>query len=162
MSIVAISEFGKMASRFVKSPVVQTTAKRQFGAQAVAKTEHVVAKPEGLKVSTLKNGLTVASIETNGPTTTLGVVVRAGSRNETYENAGVAHMLRISAGLATKNNSAFGLTRNLQQAGSGLVCTQGREHTLYSVQVNIELINTFNLCKYVNIFNASNFVSQNV
>jgi len=60
--------------------------------------------------------------------------VRAGSRNETYENAGVAHMLRISAGLATKNNSAFGLTRNLQQAGSGLVCTQGREHTLYSVQ----------------------------
>jgi len=123
-----------MASRFVKSPVVQTTAKRQFGAQAVAKTEHVVAKPEGLKVSTLKNGLTVASIETNGPTTTLGVVVRAGSRNETYENAGVAHMLRISAGLATKNNSAFGMTRNLQQAGSGLVCTQGREHTLYSVQ----------------------------
>jgi len=49
----------KMASRFV----VQTTAKRQFAAQAaVARTEHVVPKAEPLKVSTLKNGLTVASV----------------------------------------------------------------------------------------------------
>jgi len=123
-----------MASRFVKSPVVQSTAKRQYAAQAVAKTEHVVPKPEPLKVSTLKNGVTVASIENHGPVTSLGVIVRAGARNESHDNAGVSHMLRISAGLATKNNSAFGLTRNLQQAGSGLVCTQGREHTLYSVQ----------------------------
>lgn len=123
-----------MASRFVKSPVVQSTAKRQYAAQAVAKTEHVVPKPEPLKVSTLKNGVTVASIENYGPVTSLGVVVKAGARNETYDNAGISHMLRISAGLATNNNSAFGLTRNLQQAGTGLVCTQGREHTLYSLQ----------------------------
>lgn len=124
-----------MASRFVKSPVVQTTAKRQYAAQAVAKTEHVVPKPEALKVSTLKNGVIVASIENHGPVTSLGVVVKAGSRNESYENSGISHMLRVSAGLATKNNTAFGITRNLQQAGTGLVCTQGREHTLYSVQV---------------------------
>ena len=126
---------GKMASRFVKSPVVQTTSKRQFAAQAVAKTEHVVAKPEPLKVSKLKNGITVAAIENHGPIASLGVVVKAGSRNEVYADAGVSHMLRISAGLATKKNSAFGITRNLQQAGTGLLCTQGREHTLYSVQV---------------------------
>jgi ubiquinol-cytochrome c reductase core subunit 2 len=125
---------GKMASRFVKSPVVQTSAKRQYAAQAVAKTEHVIPKPEGLKVSTLKNGVTVASIENHGPVTSLGVVVKAGSRNESYENAGISHMLRVSAGLATKKNTAFGITRNLQQAGTGLVCTQGREHTLYSIQ----------------------------
>lgn len=123
-----------MASRFVKSPVVQSTAKRQYAAQAVARTEQVLAKPEPLKVSTLKNGITVASIENHGPVTTLGVVVRAGSRNESYESLGVSHMLRISAGLATKNHSYFGITRNLQQAGTGLVCTQGREHTLYSIQ----------------------------
>ena len=130
-----VSDFGKMASRFVKSPVVQSTAKRQYAAQAVARTEQVLAKPEPLKVSTLKNGITVASIENHGPVTTLGVVVRAGSRNESYESLGVSHMLRISAGLATKNHSYFGITRNLQQAGTGLVCTQGREHTLYSIQV---------------------------
>jgi len=123
-----------MASRFVKAPVVQTSAKRQFAAQAVAKTEHVVPKPEPLKVTKLKNGLTVASIENHGPISSLGVTVKAGPRNEVYADAGVAHMLRVSAGLATKNNSAFGITRNLQQAGTGLVCTQGREHTLYSIQ----------------------------
>lgn len=120
-----------MASRFV----VQTTAKRQFAAQAaVARTEHVVVKPEPLKVSSLKNGLTVASLENHGPITTLGVVVKAGPRNETYENLGLSHMLRVSAGLATKNHSAFGITRNLQQVGAGLVCTQGREHTVYTIQ----------------------------
>ena len=137
MKTVMVSEFDKMASRLVKSPVVQTTAKRQYAAQAMAKTEHVVAKPEALKVSKLKNGITVASIENHGPVTSMAVVVKAGARNETYENAGVSHMLRISAGLATKNHTAFGITRNLQQAGSGLVCTQGREHTMYSIQVYI-------------------------
>jgi len=125
-----------MATRFVKSPVVQSTTKRQFAAQAVAKSVDagVSTKAEPLKVSTLKNGITVASVENGSPITSLGVVVRAGARFESYENAGVSHMLRISAGLATKNNSAFGITRNLQQIGAGLVCTQGREHTLYSVQ----------------------------
>jgi len=123
--------FKKMASRFV----VQRTAQRQFAAQAaVARTEHVVQKAEPLKVSTLKNGLTVASIENHGPVTTLGVVVKAGPRHETYETAGVCHVLRAAAGLATKNHTAFGITRNLQQAGTGLVCTQGREHTVYTIQ----------------------------
>merc|ERR1712142_1368088 len=122
-----------MASRIVKSPAVQT--KRQFAAQAaVAKSERELVKAEPLKVSTLKSGLTVASIENHSPVTTLGVVVKAGSRNETYDNAGVSHALRIAAGLGTKNNSAFGICRNLQQAGASMVCTQGREHTLYTVQ----------------------------
>merc|ERR1712106_985493 len=120
-----------MASRIVKSPTVQTTAKRQFAAQAaVAKSERELVKSEPLKVSTLKNGLNVASIENHSPVTTLGVIIKSGSRNEGYENAGISHSLRIAAGLATKNNSAFGTCRNLQQAGASMVCTQGREHTL--------------------------------
>jgi len=124
-----------MASRIVKSPAVQTTAKRQFAAQAaVAKSEREIVKAEPLKVSTLKSGLNVASIENHGPVTTLGVVVKAGSRDETYENSGIAHALRIAAGLSTKNKTAFGICRNLQQAGATMVCTQGREHTLYTIQ----------------------------
>merc|ERR1712123_215378 len=124
-----------MASRIVKSPTVQTTAKRQFAAQAaVAKSERELVKSEALKVSTLKNGLNVASIENHSPVTTLGVIIKSGSRNEGYDNAGISHALRIAAGLATKNNSAFGICRNLQQAGASMVCTQGREHTLYTVQ----------------------------
>ena len=68
-----------MASRIVKSPAVQTTAKRQFAAQAaVAKSERELVKAEPLKVSTLKSGLNVASIENHSPVTTLGVVVKVG------------------------------------------------------------------------------------
>lgn len=125
-----------MASRIVKSPVVQQNAKRQFAAQAaLAKTpEPAVAKAEPLKMTTLKNGLTVASIENHGPITTLGIVLKSGARNETYENLGASHALRSAAGLATKNNSQFGITKNLQQVGASLVCTQGREHTMYTIQ----------------------------
>ena len=66
-----------MASRIVKSPTVQTTAKRQFAAQAaVAKSERELVKSEALKVSTLKNGLNVASIENHSPVTTLGVIIK--------------------------------------------------------------------------------------
>merc|ERR1712112_676467 len=124
-----------MASRIVKSPAVQATAKRQFAAQAsVAKTERELVKSEPLKVSTLSNGLTIASIENHSPVTTLGVVIKAGSRNETYDNLGVSHALRVASGLATKKNTAFGMVRNLQQVGGNMSCTQGREHTLYAVQ----------------------------
>ena len=71
-----------MASRIVKSPAVQTTAKRQFAAQAaVATSERELVKAEALKVSTLKNGLNVASIENHSPITTLGVVVKVSRFN---------------------------------------------------------------------------------
>merc|ERR1739838_652218 len=117
------------------SPAVQTTAKRQFAAQAaVARSERELVKAEPLKVSTLKNGLNVASIENHSPITTLGVILKAGSRSETHDNAGISHSLRIAAGLGTKTKTAFSICRNLQQVGASMVATQGREHTLYTVQ----------------------------
>jgi len=123
-----------MASRIVKSPAVQTTARRQYAQAAVARTEREFVKSEALKVSTLPNGLTVASIENHSPVTTLGVAIKAGSRNESYDNAGISHALRIASGLATKKNTAFTICRNVQQVGGSMSCTQGREHTVYSVQ----------------------------
>merc|ERR1712209_404160 len=123
-----------MASRIVKSPSVQATAKRQFAQAAVARTEREFVKAEPLKVSTLPNGLTVASIENHSPVTTLGVVIKAGARNEGHDNAGVSHALRIASGMATKKNTAFNICRNIQQVGGNMSCTQGREHTLYAVQ----------------------------
>eukprot|EP00088_Acartia_fossae_P020155 TRINITY_DN21814_c0_g1_i4.p1 TRINITY_DN21814_c0_g1~~TRINITY_DN21814_c0_g1_i4.p1 ORF type:complete len:446 (-),score=115.99 TRINITY_DN21814_c0_g1_i4:123-1460(-) len=123
-----------MASRIVKSPSVQATAKRQFAAQAVATTERELVKAEPLKVSTLSNGLTVASLENHSPVSTIGVVIKAGSRNETYETAGVSHALRVASGLSTKRNTSFAICKNVQQVGGAISCTQGREHTLYAVQ----------------------------
>jgi len=121
-----------MVGRLV-SPALQ--ASRSFAAQAaVAQAERELVRAEPMKISTLKSGLSVASVETFSPVATLGVVVKAGSRNEEYSNAGISHTLRVTAGLGTKTNSAFGICRNLQQVGARLQCTQGREHTLYTVQ----------------------------
>jgi hypothetical protein len=80
----------------------------------------------------------VASIENHALVTTLAeglvVAVKAGSRNEDYAGLVLSHALRIATGLATKNNSAFGIFHNLQQAGATLQCTQDHEHMLYNVQ----------------------------
>jgi len=103
-------------------------------AAALAKAEPKAVATEPLKVSSLKSGLTVASLDNGNPIVTLGVVVKAGARNETYETLGLSHTLRAAAGLSTKKNSAFGICRNLQQTGASLSCTQGREHTLYTIQ----------------------------
>ena len=54
----------------------QASTRRQFASQAVAKTERERVKAEPLKVSTLSNGLTVASLENHSPVTTLGVVIK--------------------------------------------------------------------------------------
>jgi len=113
-----------------------SSSSRQMAAQAaVAKSEPKTIESEPLKVSSLANGLTVASVDENSPVTTLGVVVKAGSSNESYDNAGASHVLRVVSGMTTQTNSSFGICRNLQQLGASLTCTQGREHTLYTVQV---------------------------
>lgn len=60
---------------------------------------------------------------------------RAGSRYETAENLGASHLLRIAAGLSTKNATGFAITRNLQQVGGTLSCTSDRETVAYNVEI---------------------------
>lgn len=52
-----------------------------------------------LQVSKLPNGLVIASLENYSPLSSVGVFVKAGSRYETEENQGVAHVLRLAANL---------------------------------------------------------------
>ena len=71
------------------------------------------------------------SCNNGSPLTAIGVLVKAGSRYETYDNLGVAHALRNSVGLATKSHTAFGVTRNVQQLGSQIAATVGREYIIF-------------------------------
>jgi len=50
--------------------------------------------PPNGKVTTLPNGLKVATITSEHPVTSIGVFVRAGSRLESSNNAGVSFYLR--------------------------------------------------------------------
>jgi len=120
-----------MSSHVVRNTLVQ--ARRGLSAQAATakKSESVNAKVETSKLS---NGLTVASIDTGAPISSVGVFVKAGSRNETYENRGVSQAVRLAAGLATKKHTSFSTVRNIQQAGGKVDVVSNRECTFYLSQ----------------------------
>uniref|UniRef100_A0A8C2ZQ64 Ubiquinol-cytochrome c reductase core protein 2a n=1 Tax=Cyclopterus lumpus TaxID=8103 RepID=A0A8C2ZQ64_CYCLU len=81
--------------------------------------------PQNVQVSKLPNGLVIASLENNSPLSSVGVFVKAGSRYETVENQGVAHVLRLAANLPTTLNQ---LCRHLFISS----VTSSRETTVYT------------------------------
>ena len=87
------------------------------------------------------------------------VFFRAGSRNEPVGKEGVVHMIRVASSLTNKNSTQFALARTINQAGASLSCTAGREHIMYSVDVNrqqlynkYKLLTTFIKLNYNNTF----------
>ena len=90
---------------------------------------------EGVKVSKLTNGVTVASVETSSVTTHVSVFVKAGSRYEGYERQGLSHLLRNCAFLATNDRTAFRVAREIDAIGGTLTATSSREHVIYSSDV---------------------------
>lgn len=48
---------------------------------------------------------------------------------------GSSHIIRVAAGLSTKNATQFGITRNIQQVGGSLSVTSDREIVAYTVEV---------------------------
>ena len=50
-----------------------------------------------VKVTTLSNGVKVASVDAASPTSRIGVFLKCGSRYETLENRGISHVLRAGA-----------------------------------------------------------------
>ena len=92
-------------------------------ASAAAKQAKSASQPlpkEAVRVTKLNNGIVVASLENHSPITRIAAVFNAGSRDETAEQQGASHALRVYSSLATKNFSVFGLSRNLDQIGAQL------------------------------------------
>lgn len=61
--------------------------------------------PPSSQVSKLANGVTVASVENNSVNSNVAVLVRAGSRVESYEQRGLTHLMRNSAFLVRKSKT---------------------------------------------------------
>jgi len=103
---------------------------------AVAAAKPALPAAEGVKVSTSENGVLIVSAESPVPgLCTLGVMSKMGPRFESYDNAGVSQMVRLSAGLANKEFSFFGMTKYIQQAGSFLEVDGNREMTFFHANV---------------------------
>jgi len=92
------------------------------------------------KVTTLANGMKVASSDLVAPCTTVGIYVDGGSAMETV--SGTAHMLQHLAFKSTAGRSAVGMVRDCESAGAVATATASRENIVYQVDTLKESVPT--------------------
>jgi len=120
-----------MASRLTRNTLCQ--AKRGLSTQPVVQKTYNSPKVQTSKIA---SGLTVASIDSGSSISTVGVVCKAGPRNESYDNLGVNQAIRLASGFATKKATNFGNDRNIAHVGGKVDVSCNREHTFYQVQAS--------------------------
>jgi len=82
-------------------------------------------------VTTLPNGLKIASEDSGGETCTVGLWIDAGSRFENNKNNGVAHFLEHMAFKGTKKRTQLQLELEVENMGAHLNAYTSREQTVY-------------------------------
>ncbi|XP_006038463.1 mitochondrial-processing peptidase subunit beta [Alligator sinensis] len=95
-----------------------------------AATQVVLNVPE-TKVSSLENGLRVASEDSGLSTCTVGLWIDAGSRYENEKNNGTAHFLEHMAFKGSKKRSQLDLELEIENMGAHLNAYTSREQTVY-------------------------------
>ncbi|XP_002741599.1 mitochondrial-processing peptidase subunit beta-like [Saccoglossus kowalevskii] len=116
-----------------RQPLAQTSS---IGTQKWHKRQ-VATYPETLlnvpetKITTLDNGLRVASEDSGIPTCTVGLWIDAGSRYENAGNNGVAHFLEHMIFKGTKHRSQMELELEIENMGAHLNAYTSREQTVY-------------------------------
>ncbi|KAF6725533.1 Mitochondrial-processing peptidase subunit beta [Oryzias melastigma] len=83
------------------------------------------------KVTTLENGLRVASEDSGLTTCTVGLWIDAGSRYENKRNNGTAHFLEHMAFKGTRKRSQLDLELEIENMGAHLNAYTSREQTVY-------------------------------
>jgi predicted Zn-dependent peptidase len=91
---------------------------------------------DGLRVTTLENGLTVLSEQMPGVrSVAIGAWIRAASVHETSERMGVSHLLEHMVFKGTTTRSAKEIAMSLERLGGSLDAYTSREHTAYQARV---------------------------
>mmetsp|Transcript_50593 Transcript_50593/g.109173 ORF Transcript_50593/g.109173 Transcript_50593/m.109173 type:complete len:512 (+) Transcript_50593:111-1646(+) len=101
----------------------------------------VLSAPK-IETSQLENGLKVVSIDKQGLTARLGLMVNAGSRFENSSNFGVSDMVSMMGYTSTAHLSHLRTVKTLEQLGSNASssCKAGREEIAYNVDVLREYV----------------------
>lgn len=87
------------------------------------------------QVTTLDNGLRVASEPGHGETATVGVWIDTGSRYETDKNNGVAHFLEHMSFKGTHRRTRQALEQEVENLGGHLNAYTSRESTVFYAKV---------------------------
>jgi processing peptidase subunit alpha len=94
--------------------------------------------PTPTKVTTLENGLKVASSDLPTPCTTIGLYVATGSKFETV--SGTSHVLQHMAFKSTVGRSQLKMTRDCERLGASVMCTAARESMVYQIDTLAESV----------------------
>ncbi len=90
----------------------------------------------GLKITTLANGLTVATEDIPGvATASLGVWIGAGSRHERPEEHGLSHLIEHMAFKGTRTRSARKIAEDIENVGGEINAATSTESTCYTARV---------------------------
>eukprot|EP00897_Mesotaenium_endlicherianum_P009431 jgi/Mesen1/8516/ME000480S07866 len=84
------------------------------------------------EVSTLSNGMKIASEATPGPTATVGIYVDSGSVYESGRYSGCSHILERMAFKSTANRTHFRLVREIEAIGANVSAGASREQMAYT------------------------------
>ncbi|KAI8337125.1 Metalloenzyme, LuxS/M16 peptidase-like protein [Chlamydoabsidia padenii] len=96
------------------------------------KTQEYSKASTGLcKITTLPNGVRVASENTPGHFSAVGVYIDAGSRYETAATRGVSHILDRLAFKSTAHRTADQVVGELESLGGNIMCSSSRESIMY-------------------------------
>jgi mitochondrial-processing peptidase subunit beta len=93
------------------------------------------------KVTTLSNGLRIATESTPGQTACIGIFIQSGSRFETDESNGSAHFLEHMFFKGSKNTSQRQLEHEVEKMGCRLNAYTSREQTVFYANVLKEDLN---------------------
>ena len=131
---MAALQFASRASRVASRRAAAAAApgRRCLSSDAAALSlpQYILNAP-ATDLTTLDNGLRVASEAGHGSTATVGVFIDAGSRYETDKNNGTAHFLEHMAFKGTEKRTRKQLEVEIENMGGHLNAYTSREQTVY-------------------------------
>ncbi|QPG95601.1 hypothetical protein C2857_001350 [Epichloe festucae Fl1] len=99
---------------------------------ATVKVEGIPKEPTDLdRITTLPNGLRVASEALPGSFAGVGVYIEAGSRFETPSLRGVSHIMDRLAFKSTPSHTADSMLERVENLGGNIQCASSRESMMY-------------------------------
>ncbi|KAI0368833.1 LuxS/MPP-like metallohydrolase [Pilatotrama ljubarskyi] len=104
--------------------------RRQYAHTASSKAKSSPADPP-VQITTLPNGLRVATESTPGHFSSLGLYVDAGSRYETPSTSGASHFLDRMAFKTTLTRSEEQMAADIDALGGQILCSSARESIMY-------------------------------
>lgn len=90
--------------------------------------------PSKVQITTLDNGVRVASQDMGGPVSALGLFVGTGSRDETPQSAGISHTLERLAYKGSAKRSKYRMIRDMERSGALYSASSSRETIAYCAE----------------------------